>query len=678
MLLINFFKKASVSSSLFKSGNLLTLFLRVSTKIPSLFLAFFLALIAAHSQEQQYKVADSIIQLAVQQDNDSLAIQQLHKAFFKYCYSEPQIAKSIAIKSIDLSKKIEDDYLLVRGLLRHGIYYDITGKKDSALVVYDDAYKVANRINDLNGKASVYNNKGLIYWNLENYNEAMENYLASLKIFEELGQERGQANNLNNIGLLLVELDRREEAKANYKKALKLREKLKDTYGIGASLSNISKVFSLMQQMDSAIYYSHKAVKLKSKINDQRGLAIAYNNLGLDHRYIKSYDSALYYLKKSDHIYDNLKSTKLKSTNSHALGTVYDRMGDYENAIKYYNQSLETLSDDEVMSIYKTKRSLAYAYKNQQDYIASAAHFEEALQLRDSIADQNEKVATQEVYEKYQSVEKEKQILVQRAEIAEQDLIIQRRNYQLYALLAMVLILSTLGYLFYNQQKLKNRQLQKENELKDALVKIETQNKLHEQRIRISRDLHDNIGAQLTFIISSIDNLKYSFNIKDDKLTSKLDNISSFTSSTIYELRDTIWAMNKTEITFEDLQTRIMNYIDKARLSDDKITFSFEVDESVNTKKAFNAVEGINIHRIIQEAVHNSKKHADATDIKVRIDQAGTQLRFEISDNGKGFVLDNVERGNGLTNMQKRAIEIGGTVTIFTEMKKGTQIKLLI
>ncbi len=50
-----------------------------------------------------------------------------------------------------------------------------------------------------------------------------------------------------------------------------------------------------------------------------------------------------------------------------------------------------------------------------------------------------------------------------------------------------------IGFLFLNQQKLKNAQLIKENELKEALVKIETQNKLQEQRLQISRDLHDNV-----------------------------------------------------------------------------------------------------------------------------------------------------------------------------------------
>ena len=80
---------------------------------------------------------------------------------------------------------------------------------------------------------------------------------------------------------------------------------------------------------------------------------------------------------------------------------------------------------------------------------------------------------------------------------------------------------------------------------------------MQEQRLRISRDLHDNIGSQLTFIISSIDNLKFVTKDVNEKLKDKLSSISSFTSDTIFQLRDTIWAMNKSEITIEDLHARI-------------------------------------------------------------------------------------------------------------------------
>ena len=63
----------------------------------------------------------------------------------------------------------------------------------------------------------------------------------------------------------------------------------------------------------------------------------------------------------------------------------------------------------------------------------------------------------------YQTEKKEREILVQRAELAEQKLTIQQRNYQVYGLIGLALILGLIGFLFYNQQKLKNKQLLKEN-----------------------------------------------------------------------------------------------------------------------------------------------------------------------------------------------------------------------
>jgi len=625
---------------------------------------------------QTKHIVDSIVANAKLNNSDSLAIQILNKDFFKYCYSKPEVARYIAEASIELCNKRNDDFLMIRALLRHGIYYDIIGKKDSALLDYDKAYKIVNKIDDLDGKASIYNNKGLIYWNSENYNEAMENYLSSLKIFEELDNEKSQASNLNNIGLLLKELKRYEESKNYHIRALKIRKKINDTYGIGASYSNLSQVYSYIDFPDSTIYYSHKAFKIKEEIGDKRGLGIVYNNLGQEYNILKQYDSSEYYLQKADKIYDELKSKKLKATNSSALGSMYFNSGNYKKSILYSEAALDLAAEDEIYTQFKIHRRLAYSHMNLQDYKNSALNFDKAMILKDSIAKQDEIVATQEVYEKYQSAEKQKQILIQRAELAEQDLIIQKRNYQIYGLLGLALILCLIGYLFYNQQKLKTQQLEKEKELSDALIKIETQNKLQEQRLRISRDLHDNIGAQLTFIISSIDNLKYAFDINDEKLNIKLSTISDFASSTIYELRDTIWAMNKSEISFEDLQIRISNFIDKANLAAQNIEFRFNVNENVDKTTVFTSVEGMNIYRIIQEAINNALKYAEASKIKVEIFEVNNHIKIAIDDNGIGFDEANVVLGNGLRNMKKRAQDINGNLSIESEENKGTTIKL--
>jgi len=222
---------------------------------------------------------------------------------------------------------------------------------------------------------------------------------------------------------------------------------------------------------------------------------------------------------------------------------------------------------------------------------------------------------------------------------------------------------------------LKNNQLRREAELKEALAKIETQNKLQEQRLRISRDLHDNIGAQLTFVTSSVDNLKYGLTDKDDKVSDKLTSISAFTTQTIYELRDTIWAMNKEKISIEDLQARISNFIDKAGVADTKVKFIFQVADNISNEFMLPSIKGMNVYRIIQEGVNNALKYAEAQSIIVSLSEKDNQFELSILDDGKGFDLKNTEMGNGLNNIKKRSRDLGGTV-YFNSNNKGTKITL--
>jgi signal transduction histidine kinase len=246
----------------------------------------------------------------------------------------------------------------------------------------------------------------------------------------------------------------------------------------------------------------------------------------------------------------------------------------------------------------------------------------------------------------------------------------------LYGSLSLALILGLLGYLFYNQQRIKNRQLQKEGELKEALARIETQNKLQEQRLRISRDLHDNIGSQLTFVTSSVENLKYGLGKEETKTQKKLGEISNFTTQTIYELRDTIWAMNKSNITSEDLQTRISNFIEKAGEAREQVDFQFIVSEGIEPGTSLTSIQGMNIYRIIQEAVNNALKHAEATSIIVNIDKLNSTYIVKIQDNGNGFNVSETEAGNGLQNIKKRASDLKGSAEIVSERAKGTTVQI--
>jgi signal transduction histidine kinase len=197
---------------------------------------------------------------------------------------------------------------------------------------------------------------------------------------------------------------------------------------------------------------------------------------------------------------------------------------------------------------------------------------------------------------------------------------------------------------------------------------------LHEQRLEISRELHDNIGSQLTFIISSIDNLKF-FDLTKEDFNKKYEFISGFTRKTITELRDSIWAMNKEEITFEDLKSRTANFIENAKVSLQGIDFVFNYPKE-NETIVLDSKTGVVIYRIIQEAVNNAVKHSNASKIKVSIEEFNKQILIQILDNGKGFNSQEIEKGNGLQSIEKRAKEINASIDFLNQ--NGTQLTLVI
>ena len=251
------------------------------------------------------------------------------------------------------------------------------------------------------------------------------------------------------------------------------------------------------------------------------------------------------------------------------------------------------------------------------------------------------------------------------------------KNRNLYAVLltSALIILGIVFFSIYKKNQLKRKQLQKEVDLNDALFVIKTQNKLQEQRLRISRDLHDNIGSQLTFIISSIDNLKYISKDANSKLKDKLSRISSFTGDTIHQLRDTIWAMNKSEISIEDLHARILSFIEKAKIATENI--KFDIKQEINENFTLTSLKGMNVFRVTQEAINNAIKYADASKINISISKNNNNLKISIKDNGTGFDINTVELGNGLSNMEKRMNEIDGKINISSKKNSGTDIQII-
>ena len=112
--------------------------------------------------------------------------------------------------------------------------------------------------------------------------------------------------------------------------------------------------------------------------------------------------------------------------------------------------------------------------------------------------------------------------------------------------------------------------------------------------------------------------------------------------------------------------------MERAGSASSSIEFQFNVDEQLSKELSFSSVQGMNIYRIIQEAINNSLKYAQANIIKVQFQKDSNRLKVEIYDDGKGFDFETVELGNGLNNMKKRAADMNSEIQIESKINKGT------
>lgn len=585
-------------------------------------------------------------------------------------------------------------------------YIDIS--LDSAIVYGEKALLTAQKTKRHDLISQSYSNLGAVYLRKENFKKSLEYYQKTIEIRKANKDFDGVAKAKINVGNVFASQQDYLPATTYFIEAIDYFEGKNDTI---ASLTkgNLGLIFYEMKNFSKAIKYLEESTDYLKRNNLKQGLCRTYLSLG--DVYLDKSDTlkALSYYQTSLENCKDCKDNLGISTLNQRIGSVYAAKGNSANAKKYFQLSeklLKELNSEieqsnlllvkanefiqqnkfneayekllQVKNIHETFESDRYlleTYKLLTNVCLQKAmkdssifYFEKYINLKEEKLRKSVLEQTSELETKYQTAEKEKQLLQKEAEA-------KQKTTTIIILSLFAFFIAIVGYLIYRQQRLKNRQQKQEFELQSAIAQIDNQNKLHEQRLAISRDLHDNIGAQLTFIISSVENLKFGFPTIEASIKNQLTTISEFTKTTIVELRDTIWALNASGFSFEDLSSRIYNFIEKAQAAKENIVFQLKVDEQCKTK-SFTSLEGINIYRTIQEALNNAIKYADATEISIHVNAANERVNILISDNGKGFDRDAIELGNGILNMQKRIEDIGGTFVIHSEQLKGTQITI--
>jgi signal transduction histidine kinase len=232
----------------------------------------------------------------------------------------------------------------------------------------------------------------------------------------------------------------------------------------------------------------------------------------------------------------------------------------------------------------------------------------------------------------------------------------------------LLLVFITFFIFYYSFFKKKNQFIKKKIELELHLQSELSKAKMEikDQTLsEVSRELHDNIGQIFSVVKMQLNYIKNKQNIQSEDINEIIENVSNG----IEELRFISKIINR-DITLKDnIIISIKNDLERIeRLKKIKCIFNSEF-ENIDMIIEHELI----LYRIFQEAITNSIKHSESSEIQVKVFNNNSNFVLEIIDKGIGF-QSNINDGSGLFNMKTRAKLIGAT--IFIESNNGTKITI--
>ncbi len=599
--------------------------------------------------------------------NTHSADKKINSLFFYVMYNRSwndyQYLDSIGDILIALGEIASNSLGNARGHLLKMEYYESQGKLVLAKEHGEKALLFFEKYTPLIDQSYIYSFLGSIVTRQSNINEALNMELKGLKIAELLENKTLIGNHYTSIGLIHIKKKDFEKALKYHKDALEARSEAKDEYGVQGSLTNIGITYSRLKKYDQALYYHKKAMDLALKLDDPDLIAFSHNDLGATNLELGKYDLAITHLKKSVEIREQIEEKSEIGYTYSYLGQTYCKLNEFEQSLYWFNKALASAKNignpSQIYGIYKEKSKL-FEHFNQYD--SAYIYLQKFHSLKDSVSEADNLNQVENLLIEHDTRTKEKRIKL----LNKENKIIlssseRKTNYLIISILSFLILIGILFFIIRNK-KVATEKLQLKLALKEAKIKQETAEALYKDRMRISKELHDNIGSNLTFLDKKISN---------DLAPETISEIKKLSTETMTELRKTVWLINKEKVELDEFVLKLkeyMKYVPQVHIYNDNLR------EIMLTSNFANS-----IMRVIQEFTNNSIKYGHPSEIKIHISTRDNhKLEVSMSDNGCGFDLNEIVHGNGIRNMQERINELNGEFDFGSSKGKGTYLNFTL
>ncbi len=611
--------------------------------------------------------------IIMRQKDDSLNKVNLFKIANRYYnMNDWKSYKQTTKLILERAQNSKDSVHMAKAYSYLGDYYESQSISDSAFLNYFKAEKIYLKINDKLNLAKTFVSKGNLQYNEGDYFESEINVFKALRILKKETNVNNQLYDCYNLlGILYNEQEEFDKSLDFHELALNILsdKSIPSDYQLKAtSLNNIGFVYLRMHNYNKAKLYFQKSIEQKNLYQENTTLyAIVLDNLAYSKFKLKESESMPKLFYDALKIRDSLGLKSGVVLNKIHLSEYYAFKKDTLRAIQFSKEALDlSRSTDKLANTLGALQQIAIV-----DPKNASVYSKEYIQLNDKMLKAERKMG-----EKFSRIEYETN------EIKDQNSSLQEKNKTLVYVFSICTLLGLFFYVYKTQQA-KNRELlfkqQQQIANEDIYnLMISQQNEIELTRLKekkkVAQELHDGVLGRMFGIRISLDSLD---KLDESEAISKRKKYLAELKNVEQDIREISHDLNREKSELINNFVSILNKLFENQINTYSSKLITVFDPEIKWDLISNMAK-INLYRIVQEGLQNCNKYAKADIIRVAFKNVNNNLVLTIEDDGIGFNANKTKNGIGLHNIEYRATECKGTVTIKSAKGEGTILTIKI
>ena len=509
-----------------------------------------------------------------------------------------------------------------------------------------------------------------LYFYLGDYPSAMKTTLEGLALVESKADSLQMARYYNTLGFIYERQGDTSQSAYYYNLYLHWSETVRNNRYIADAFDDIAGLQIAARHFPEALSSLFKAYALYSEVQDtDRRVYTAYR-ISQAYKGMGNYRQALVYASKTMDYVEAANGYNEYDKAGYYInaGEIYEGLHDLGNAERTTRKGLilsQSIQHREnVLAAWQT---LAGIFAQQHRYDSAYAYYTLFASLRDSLANDVSRRQIAEIHERYAVDKKDKEIELQKEQLARQSL---QRNI----LLVSTLFLVALIVLLYNRRRLKQRAdyeaslNRQRNELFGTIIAAQDG-----ERKRIAQDIHDTLGSILSAAKLNLSRLDGDPSALTPEQTQAYQASLRLLDQASVELRNIARNIMPAGLSKIGLPAAVKGLLDTLGTSPG-LTINYNVH---GLEERLPEPLEISLYRVLLELINNVIKHAQATRLTIQLIRYPTYINIVVEDNGIGLDLlpgMGQAKGMGMNNIISRISYLKGTIDIDSKRGAGTTV----